>query len=204
MMLARVFQALQRCTKEEWRAGLRFYQDAHQLCVGWGKTFGLEARVVAGVVAALSPNTSWRENKRSARMLLEGKDWGIRSYRRDHIKALWVLAGADPEAVMDEKSAPKTNAFFRLLEKGGDREAVCVDGHMVNLVKGEQRPLKGISLGRVEYQEVAQVVRDMATLINENSDFPVQPCQVQATLWVAWRAGLKVGQGRLEMEGGRG
>lgn len=71
--------------------------------------------------------------------------------------------------------------------------SVCIDGHMMNLVKGEKRPLKGIHLTRPMYEVVARDVRRASEYIGE------LPSTVQAGLWLAWRASGGFQQGRLDV-----
>lgn len=178
-------------TREERREGKRFYPGAQELAGKLSYATGYSLEQVAGVLAALSPNNSWRQNKLSALKVLTGEDEGVRSYRRDHIKALWILNGADPDAVLDQEKAPKTNAFYRLILQGSDSWLVCVDGHMANLIRGEGRPLKGIHLSLGQYLQMAQVVREAAKALR------ILPCELQAALWIAWRRSGGMKQGRV-------
>lgn len=187
----RLIQLYDRCTDREWRMGRYFYHDAHHYCWMMVGRYGYPLRTVAGVVAALSPNNSWSSNKRSAEAVLAGNDNGVRSYRRDLIRALWIMAGADPDVVLNPETSPKTNAFFQLLNAGWSATHVCIDGHMANIIRGTLLPMKGMQLKRSHYDEYAELIRAAAAKLG------IMPCVLQATLWIAWRAGLNVSQDRI-------
>lgn len=114
MSLETLLKAWDRTTSMERDRGRAFYWEAADLCRRWAREFGLQDRQVAGMMAALSPNNSWQNNKASCRAVLEGRDHDVRSYRRDLLKALWILEGAHPARVLQ---GPKTYNFY--LPDGG-------------------------------------------------------------------------------------
>jgi hypothetical protein len=81
------------------------------------------------------------------------------------------------------------------MRDGGNDIDVCIDGHMANLVRGEKRPLKGIHLTRIQFDTMAEAFRLAAREIG------IQPCQLQAALWLGWRASGGFRQGRIEFDG---
>jgi hypothetical protein len=189
--LVRLVRAYKRTTERERILGQRFYLDAHLYCAGLAYNWGISTEKVAGVVAALSPNNSWLNNRQSAEALLRGDDNGVRSYRRDHIKALWILNDADIYEVLNPYTAPKTHAFFQLLWDGNSNLHICIDGHMANIINGTIKPMKGQNISREEYRRWTSLVLIAAGM------FDVDGSVFQATLWIAWRAGLNRGQGRI-------
>lgn len=185
----RIFRSYVACTSDERLRGNVFYRDCGYLATALSYRFNVDRVQVAGILAALSPNNSWQSNQRSAIALLEGRDDQVNAYGRDLLKALWILRGAEPETVLN---GPKTIAFFRLIRDGGNRYDVCIDGHMANLIRGEKKPLKGIHLTRDESESMAITIRTVAWYVG------IQPCQVQAALWLAWRASDGFRQKRID------
>lgn len=187
-MVKRALDYFYRCSSDEVERGRDVWRWMHAWCASTAGDFGVTLRVCCGVMAATSPNNSWRTNMNATVSILAGKDDGVATYRRDVIKALWILAGADPETVL---AGPKTCAFYRLLHDGGNSWDVCIDGHMANLLGGTMLPLKGMMLSHRQFESMAQAMREAARRIGW------RPCDLQGVLWLAWRSSNGFKQGRL-------
>lgn len=173
-----------QCTPTELAKGLTVWKWMSDWCYTIAAKYSVSPRKVCGIMAALSPNNSWSSNMSAVISILDGDDSRAGAYLRDTIKALWILAGCDPETVL---AGPKTCAFYRLLLDGGNSWDVCIDGHMVNIMRGERRPLKGIHLTSPGFYYLAEIVREAARTIQ------IRPCDLQGIVWLKWRSsnGLK-------------
>lgn len=163
-------------TQEQETEGRRWYPMAHGLaemmCDG-------DARMGAGLLAALSPQTSWWLN---VELASDAYETGNPSrHVGDALgKAAKILAGIDPADVLPMER--KTGMFFRCITDPSDPDAVCIDRHAHDIAIGEpfgDRP-RGLSAhGR--YRLLANVYRAAAQAVGE------LPSTVQAVTWVVWR-----------------
>ena len=173
------------CTESDRYVGRDYWNGMQRFAFRLAVKYGRRLDVVAGVISALSPNNLWTTNARAAALVLAGERVGISAYGRDVRKAVAILEGAEPEEVI---VGPKTRAFYRLIRDGGNGVDVCVDGHIANLVRSRRGlRLNAVALSPAEYREMADGFRSAAAMLEARGDF-WQPCQIQAALWLSWRA----------------
>lgn len=168
---------------EQISAGVRWYADAH--------TFALtiaQGDIVkgAGVIAALSPQTSWAQNMTlAARAFAEGFASGQTG--ANVTKANRILSGESPDEVLgwnnpNAKSGHKVRNFFRNIVDPTGPE-VTIDRHAFDIAVGEETDsaTRG-QLGRVgQYDLFADTYRQAAELVG------VAPAFMQAATWLVWR-----------------
>jgi hypothetical protein len=167
-----------RATDADKREGLAWYPTATNGARVWSATFDVDARTVASVIAAISPQCDWTSNLRIALELLSGQTLvtggalpcNVRTARR--ILSDRALA---PDAYF--KSAPKVCAFAQNLSGNGAR--VTIDTHAVQAAVND--PLWRKSLHAPQYQVFADVYADVARELN------IRPCDFQAVIWCTWK-----------------
>lgn len=171
-----VLTVWESATPDQEAEGRRWYPMAHGLaemmCDG-------DARMGAGLLAALSPQTSWWLN---VELAADAYETGRPSrHLSDALsKAAKILAGIDPAEVLPMER--KTGHFFRCIADPSDPEAVCIDRHAHDVAVGEpfgDRPRGLTAKGR--YRLLADVYRAAARAVGE------LPSTVQAVTWVTWR-----------------
>ena len=180
----RIRRVYLRSSPADKEAGARWYKDAQLRCASLAQDYGFRAWQVAGVIAAISPGNSWELNMRQAEALLAWKSAGmpgpmpsVSTYsERNRAKARAIMNGEAPEW----KRGPKVSAFYHLILTGGEADAVCVDGHAVNIAHGKRRPVSN----RVKATEVARVREAYRRLA---AKLGISASTLQATVWVAWR-----------------
>lgn len=161
---------------EEYIAGRDWYRTAHLTATMLADG---DVRKGAGVLAALSPQTSWWLNVELAADAFDASV-ATRHTRDSCRKANRILRGADPADVLPMRR--KTGHFFRCIVNPSDPDAVCIDRHAYDVAVGIPLGdwLRGLSAyGR--YELVASAYRLAA------SELDVIPSTVQAVTWVAWR-----------------
>jgi hypothetical protein len=196
MSAQNIVRAYDGSTPSERFQGMRWYEDAHRVAWALG---GGDVVKGAAVLSAYSPQTGWPVNLfNAARSLAGGRALGKgEAMATDDMKrnAERVMAGEHPEDVL---TAPKTNAFGRLIALGRDHPddelgQVVVDRHAMSVAAGK-RLLKEDVQGKGErrspigadpfYSHVADMYREAAYLISQREGEEISPHQLQAVTWL--------------------
>lgn len=169
------------------REGQTWYQRAHEF-----------ARLIsprnvergAGVIAALSPQTSWSDNKRLARAAMRSRVVTGQT-EANNAKAQAIKEGAHPLDVLSHdprQRSHKTQAFYRLIVDPEDSHTVCVDRHALDVATLREQlalglsPISGYVLNRVGgYALIADAYRHAAQSLG------CIPHASQAVTWIEWR-----------------
>lgn len=108
--------------------------------------------------------------------------------------AMRIRGGAEPGEVLDRKTRPKTNSFWRNLS--GDRSTVTVDYRAADVIANQMRPVRGpqsnrgigsalSSRGPTRYEDYAHVITSSANLPSVQRAMPgITPVEAQALQWV--------------------
>lgn len=163
-------------TAEELSAGRQWYPAANRLAAAMCDG---DAAMGAGLLAALSPQTSWWLNVELASDAYEtGRP--ARHVSDALSKASRILAGADPSDVLPMDR--KTGHFYRCIVDPADPEPVCVDRHAHDIAVGEEYGNRDRGLSaKGRYNLIADAYREAAEILDE------LPSVVQAVTWVVWR-----------------
>ncbi|QMP84459.1 hypothetical protein HUN42_00082 [Streptomyces phage Dagobah] len=171
-----IISVFESATPDQRAEGYAWYRAANgiasMICEG-------DVRKGAGLLAALSPQTSWWLN---VELASDTAEHGFASghFRDACSKAHRILAGDDPETVLPMRR--KTGQFFLCIVDPQHPTAVCVDRHAHDLMTG--RPWGDASRGldaHGRYAMVADCYRRAGARLG------VTPATVQAVTWVAWR-----------------
>jgi hypothetical protein len=162
------------CSAEQRSAGRRWYREAHDIAKVLASG---DVIIGAGVIAALSPQTSWTLNlELAARAFDDG-------YASGHVgdatrKADRIMSGEDPESVLPTGS--KTLAFYQCIRDAGEGDAVVIDRHAHDVAVGQiyGGQDRGLDHRGRRPAIIAEAYRTVATMVCE------PPCAVQAAVWV--------------------
>jgi hypothetical protein len=165
-------------TKDHIDAGTHWYEKAHEVA---NKLGGGDARKGAGIISALSPLTNWDVNLRRAHELVKTGDTKAMSYNQTVGKAKRILAGENPDELFDEKSGPKTHAFYHNIANPGNPIPVTVDRHAYDIAVGQKGAMddRHGNLKGLRYNHFADAYRNATHKL----DLEV-PNQVQAVTWM--------------------
>ncbi|MFF7415662.1 DUF7178 family protein [Streptomyces lydicus] len=168
-----IIGAFGRANEEQKQRGRVWYPMAHGLAnlISDGNV-----REGAGVIAALSANTSWRENERLARgAYAEGPS----GHTRDNLRKVErIMLGDDPEDVLPMSA--KTGHFFRCILDPEDPDPVVIDRHAHDIAVRKIYGNSERGLGsKQRYALLARCYREAAMRLDEI------PSCVQAVTWVA-------------------
>ena len=182
-------------SQAELMGGRGWYLQASDFSHRLADAYDCSHAVAAGVVAALSPNQSWQNNKRAAEMTI--KAWsqgidplsilGVSAYPIMRQKASRILnSDGSVESIESILNGPKITSFFRCII--GNQSEVCVDGHALSVYLGERIPTtRTPNISKALYKAVQRsyvLVADQSyDLIGEC----LTPAQVQAVTWTVYR-----------------
>ena len=190
---------LQHATPEEIGFYRRWYKQAHGDIQRLAKHYNKPVDVVAGVVAAVSPNMPWDRNLANARRILEGETrteaWPINTN-----KALYVLRTGDTTPLKRGDWGPKVGPFFEsLLSPWDQHHRAVIDGHAANIWYGSFKPLAGRK-GKDKLQDGSEsssikgatpTDKQRAEMMNDyaraGADLKLSAQEAQAVTWTLWR-----------------
>jgi hypothetical protein len=147
------------------REGLRWYVDARIAAQQISDVYGLSIQQAAGMIAALSPRTTWAENVFNAWMCASGRRVATLTHCREKAEAI-----RDGARITQVLKGPKVLAFYRAIL--GDKRAVVVDSWMLRAIghHREQATTK-------QYERAAQTIARAAAAVG------VCPRDFQAVIW---------------------
>jgi hypothetical protein len=191
-ILATFFEA----TDFEIVSGSEWYLNARKAAIITADRHSVELEVVAGVIAALSPNNRWERNLIDANSLIQAyaaggialaSDTKVATYNTNKHKALAILEGGEPLNIL---GGLKVRAFYSCIL--GSRQDVCVDGHAYSIWKGERIPTT--QTPTITPKVYAAIVADYqrATLtINSILSAEYTAAQIQSITWTVWKRLVK-------------
>lgn len=169
LYVSRVIAMYAVATDEQRHDGDQWYPVARTVACESG-----DARMGAGILAALSANKSWPENVRLARLAFRGRFGGHFADALDKSRAIY--RGVPPEDVLP--MASKTGQFYRCINDPSDPDAVVVDRHAHDVCAGMKygNADRGLSsVGR--YASIADAYRTAGKVLG------VVPLRLQAIVW---------------------
>lgn len=179
------------CTQEEIESGKNWYKEANVFCQELADQHKLEVWKVAGVVSALSPQTSWEMNKTFAKEFIAKGGRGFMGNRDRTIKAKKILKASNGDEVHDLLStkpgkALKTKAFFRNISMPGFCDTTCIDRHA--LAVATQKPDNTRALSNKEGSITEKQYRFLSTCyIEASKKVKIIPSELQAITWNKYR-----------------
>jgi hypothetical protein len=157
-------------TAQDW------YFQVNDYCKTISDTYNVPLIKVAGIMSALSPNTTFALNVKSLENFIKTKgDCKVSTYGNQKIKALAIYNSSDDITVEEIKTilgGLKTQAFFDNIYRPEVSQDVTIDLWMIRHFK-----IKG-SLTPKRYKDASNKIKKLAKELN------LLPHQVQAKLWV--------------------
>jgi hypothetical protein len=163
--------------------GIDWYGRALELAIELDPT---NPRRAVGIIAVLSPMTSWPMNVRRAReVYATGTTSGLTNNVR---KAERIFNGENPDDVV---SGEKVTSFFHNIL--GDDARVTVDRHAIDCAYGKvqtnEERSKAIksTKARDGYGIIRDAYKHVAQIISNETGKVITGAQLQALVWVYWR-----------------
>lgn len=180
MSTRNVTKAYRLATDLDLSEGWEWYASAK----AYAATLDDNVSRAAGIIAALSPCSSWTINKSMAAQWYEGR-------RNVHTapnvaKAQRIWDGEDPMTVL---GGPKVRAFYLNIMGIDDKESVTIDRHAMMVCEGRVISDKELAtfFNVRNNRRYAEEYRRAASILSKECGMPLSPAQVQAVTWVWWR-----------------
>lgn len=181
----RINNMFHAATEDEMSRGINWYADAHLICTDLADSSGIKHLTplhVAGIMAALSPMRSWKENIEKTRQVVEtGTTTGL---GHTVVTANLIWHGIDPHVVIERTGENlKVMSFFDNIAYPESSQAVTIDRHMWTLLFADPKIVQKADLyfKPHEYMWAVDIFRKVA------AEHGYLPHQVQAVTWLAWR-----------------
>lgn len=170
---SKILRTILDCPSDLYEAGLGWYADAHGYAVTLAERYGYSTSIVAGVIAALSPQTGWEQNKAAAERTLAAHAYGqditqahTSQTQANTAKAMRIMDGESPEVVLCgnmPKSGHKVWSFYNNILSPTTSQHVTIDRHAIRIWQTEQDTWTCITPNRYarmqeDYQTVARVL----------------------------------------------
>lgn len=181
----RIRRVFDHASEDELQKGIEWYRAAGNMCLQMYQSHPERIQTPAhgaGIVAALSPRNSWRENIERANLLIDtGETYGLGYVVRD---ARAILEGLDPYDVLFDpaRSNFKVRAFFLNMAEADTSSAVTIDRHGWAMIFDDR------SIGDLILRYSADQydwASDMFRCVAKEVEMPAH--EVQAVTWLVWR-----------------
>lgn len=172
--LDNVCTVMDLCGPEHITEGMEWYREAYAIAC---ELVPEDPSRGAGILAALSPLTSWPLNVRRAREVASTGTTGGLPASVAKAERIW-----QGEASLDVLGGDKVLSFYRNIM--GDDSHVTVDRHAIDVACG--RPMtdaeRALAIrGKAGYGRLADIYRAAS------QKYGYTPSQIQAIVWVWWR-----------------
>lgn len=155
-----------------------WYAKANHLAWKLSAKYSVSLEKVIGIIAALSPQKSWKENMRITETFL---DYGHAYHTKAMTaKAQAILDGeATVESILLELNGNKIKAFFLNILWYDRASTVTIDRHAIEIAVG--KPVENHQLTVNQYQFFVNCY------IIASNGLGYKPHEVQAITWTRWR-----------------
>jgi hypothetical protein len=183
-MSRRILRVYRSATPAQIENGLNWYPAARDIAGDIAHDARIPLETAAGILAALSPQTSWGQNVDWARELAAGSPIS-RGLPMSQARGMAILAqDREPLEIL---GGIKVRAFYACIVTAGATDAVCVDRHAYDIATG----LRGshVSLSTKRSEHCARAYQCAAARLRSTGESPgITAAQLQAVTWVTWRA----------------
>lgn len=176
-MVDNILAIYREASPAELVEGAGWYAEASDFARELSEVNDITYRQACGIIAALSPQTSWDRNvELAARFAATGE---CEHFSDALAKAKAIRKGADPADVLRGR---KVRSFFANIYRPNTSGAITVDRHAVSIALGYNwHPAEKVLERMGAYTMVASAYRTAARILG------IAPQQVQAITWLAWR-----------------
>lgn len=171
-------------TNSERISGRAWYNQAKLFVGRVAQTYGLEMRVVAAVVAALSPRNRWERNILDAeniiKAFIQGENYvdvKVATFYGNKDRAIAVLEQNDSTIV---ETSRKTESFLYNITQPELLDYITLDVWMCRALHGDLE-MQAFTISEEQYETFQDAVKQAAELVGEH------PVEFQAIVWQVLR-----------------
>ncbi len=164
------------------QVGFEWYQLAHHLAVELSLDSQYTIAQTSGIIASLSPQKSWSENKKLARAFI------LHGVRKGHVgaminKAVRISETTDRFEIASILNGQKIVSFYWNILNPMETNHVTIDRHAIGIaLNGSNRkPLPSLQITAKQYKFIAECYKYTAEKLD------VIPAELQAVTWVTYR-----------------
>jgi len=168
--------------------GRRWYQLAYNHATRMSAINGLPVYKSAGIIAALSPLSSWDRNKETALLYAQGQRKGLHTNKMIE-KCAQIEVAQGFEEVAKILNGDKIVSFYKnICGYNVWSDDVTIDRHAIAAAYGKNisdkdRP----QLTKSQYKFIADAYVEATIEIKYTLNMEYTPHQLQAIIWVWWR-----------------
>lgn len=191
-----ILKMYRQASEFEKEYGNNWYNKANMLVRNLAIEYDLPIKIVAGVLAILSPRNRWERNVIDCKTIVKAynEHKGIDSFKVSTLdsnkrKAWLLLHTRDMKLI---KGIKVSNFYLNIL---GSKNNVTIDTHAYNIAIGKHRGVKTFTY--TQYDDVAIAYQSVASMLG------IAPCDLQAITWLTYKrvyniaCDWKLYQGRL-------
>ena len=175
--ILRVWNATTESDRHDW------YTEANDYAQSLANDSSVTLPQACGIIAALSPLTSWEKNREYAHavIVLGVSPYDIPTLKLSRVKAFRILNAETIDEITSILNGLKTTAFFKNILFPTSDATITIDRHAIAIALNKRQPNNDVNLTPLQYQFLADCYRFTAQSIG------VSPILLQSATWVAWR-----------------
>ena len=175
-----ILKQFQNASGPDIESGLLWYQKANETAQALAHKYNIELKVVAGIIAALSPACKFSRNLIDAEELIVKKERArVVTYKANKDKALRILYSGDPDFELNKKETSfKTYNFYRNILDPLDINYVTIDRHILSALD--------LGIKDIYTKNRYNHIRNLFIKIAAHLD--LIPNQLQAIVWVSYKS----------------
>lgn len=160
-----------------------WYVEAHTLAVKFAYEYRLSISQAAGIIAALSPMKTWTENKRIAKLFLQGQRQKLHT-KLFISKAEVILKANTDDEIISALNGNKITSFYLNIRYPEQSKHVTIDRHALCIGLGVKLADADIPKMTANQYEFFQ-----QTYIWVAGQLGISPLLLQSATWLVWRRG---------------
>lgn len=165
-------------TLQDYQEGKSWYESAHDYSSTLAYAYNIDDIKVAGIISAFSPMKSWDVNKQMVDVYLDTNGKIVKHTKTQCKKADAIYKGnGDKCSIEATLNGLKTVNFFNNIYNPNDDGYVTIDRHHIYVCTGMDLQV----CTNKQYEFIKKITIMFSKITN------LRPCQLQATLWVAWK-----------------
>lgn len=169
-----ILKVWEQCSDED---RYDWYSEAKQ----YAKSLNTTLNKSCGIIAALSALKNWKENKRIAKLFVQGQRKGLHTKVFIN-KAIQIFeSNGNEETILNILKGSKIKSFFINIRYPNEVHNVTIDRHALSIAVNERLSDQYIKVTPKQYEFFSDCYKYTAEQIG------ISPVLLQSATWVKWR-----------------